>query len=162
MFKMMTKNSQIGLTITWFGATVVIFFIMLLFITFTSLLISKKNFTFSTTQTSNDESLEIKMKLFNILNTRMDDGRLLQEWIIDWRDNDKGKDEIQKKIKEILENEGIQKYSFSTYSKKWSEIMVSKDYDFLINGKRVVSSGAGVVLFSKENKISIYLEVQNE
>ena len=159
---MMTKKSQIGLTITWFGATVVIFFIMLLFITFTSLLISKKNFTFSTTQTSNDESLEIKMKLFNILNTRMDDGRLLQEWIIDWRDNDKGKDEIQKKIKEILENEGIQKYSFSTYSKKWSEIMVSKDYDFLINGKRVVSSGAGVVLFSKENKISIYLEVQNE
>ena len=162
MFKMLNKKSQLGVTITWFGATVVIFFIMLLFISFTSLLILQKNLTFSTTRTSNDESLEIKMKLFNLLNTRMDDGRLLQEWIIDWRDNDKGEDEIVKTVRETLEKEGIEKYSFDTLSGQFDEIIINKNFDVLIDGKRVASSGAGVVLFSKENKIVVDLEVQDE
>ena len=108
------KRGQIGITLTWFVAFLAIFFIMLLFVGFSSLLAGKKAVLgwiglggFSETEAISEQGLgglESQYKLFYLLNSPVDENKNLKNTIIEWYSSkdEKIKKEIEGSATEIL------------------------------------------------------------
>lgn len=101
-----SKRGQIGQTITWFAATLIIFFISLIFIGASSFFASKKIVSLD-----NNEIIQEKLdkqsfkELQLILNTKVDNedlNYLIKKWVIG--DKEGNSEETENKIKESVFN----------------------------------------------------------
>jgi len=105
----MNKKSQIGATITWITASVIVFFVMLLFIAATIGLAKGKDlFNENKIRLGEQEwagSLENQRELDSIFSTEIDGvtiRNLITEWIIT-EDNNKVENKVEEKVESILE-----------------------------------------------------------
>lgn len=159
---MLNKKAQVGLTITWGVAFLVIFFIMILFIGMSSLIGVKKiapswiggggGFDEAEVDSSEDSSsdsslgdLRSQERLFYVLNSELKDGKKVRELILENR-----KEEIKTELNELLEN-SIQEECY----------FFSVDGDVLIGrgvfSVRFANKLSRVNLFDSNQKINVGL-----
>jgi len=85
------KSAQIGTTITWFPAFIIIFFIMVLFVGASGILaaqkVAKAKDSISLSQISDNSKLNLEKELDFVLNSQVN-GKTIKQEIIEWALND--------------------------------------------------------------------------
>ncbi len=154
-----SRKAQIGTTLTWIVAFVIIFFIMLLFFVGCAFLsgekfVSMKKNIISLDEEQNLESLHSQRLLAKILNTLVDEGKTIKDLIFEWQLS--GSEDVKKKIEEevesILDNENVDSYFFSVDSNGRDYILIDKG----IIKKEEISK---LSLFLNEQKINVELYI---
>lgn len=123
------KKGQVGLTLTWFTAFIVIFFIMLLFVAMSSILTLKKVLPFygegfNEVQISSGKdlgSLDNQKKLIYLLNSPVDEDKELKNLILENRQDIKNKSRII--LNEMVNEEEC--YYFKIGYDSGDEVLVS-------------------------------------
>ncbi len=162
------RKAQVGITLTWITAFLVIFFIMLIFIVVSSGLFAKKiiprYLVFGGSDKNiiklDDEksigSLNNQRKLIRILNTPINKGETLSEKIIQWQLDKKNEEELKKEVKNILDNEIKNNECYMFYiveekilliSNSNNEISLIIDFDY--------TRFSNINLFSNKQKINM-------
>ncbi len=125
-----SKHSQIATTITWFVAFLIIFFIMLIFISVSALLAGKKAFPLIGEGFSSVEVLKSSNNMFNqrmlyfIINSPSEDGKIIRDLIIA-----KDTKKIEENVKNILTNIDRKCYVFNLKYDSGEVINVKKGMD---------------------------------
>lgn len=136
----MNTKSQVGQTITWFAATLIIFFISFLFLSASSWLTSKKILKEKneiTLETINPQSFQ---EIQIILNSKIENeslNYLIKKWVL--MNGEKNSDELKEKIKE-----SIRKNLINYKDCRIFEIYYGKEIktieDFLNNPDKIIVS----------------------
>ncbi|MEK6906749.1 MAG: hypothetical protein AABW81_03945 [Nanoarchaeota archaeon] len=148
------KKAQIGMTLTWFVAFVIIFFIMLVFLALTALLFAEKSILTGDKskielQKNTDNSLS-QRKLFLLLNLPVEDS-IVKEEIIRWKitNNNDIRDNLVKIIQDDLKRDS-ECTIFIADSGKISINEFSKMDALAINSQR-----ADLEIFYETQKINV-------
>lgn len=172
---MIKKNNkaQVGLTITWFLAFIMIAIFIVLFIVLTlSIVKTKKILSFGMWKNEilmqdNATNSEVQRELVLILNTPIENEKNLEQLIIEWKlGNSEIKPKIEKNLKEILDKTMEKKscYYFSINPNSedyiWIDNKLNKDYVHRIGNSFLVSGKTSeLMLFVNNQKIKITLFV---
>lgn len=173
------KRGQIGVTITWFAAFLIIFFIMLLFVGFSSALAGKKAVLgwlglggFNEIKEVSGQGfgdLESQRKLFYLLNSLIDENKNLKNSIVEWylSKDEKIKEEIEGNAETILNSMSNEEdcYIFAVNDGSHTAfgggdyILVKKDKTGLIirNDPDVQEHTSGLNIFLNNQKINTIL-----
>jgi|SRR3989344_2631553 len=157
---MKLKKGAIGATITWMVAFVIIFLIMVLFITFTGILAGKKFAPIVGEGRSeirvpeSMDNLNTQRKLLYLFNAPLDDGSTIKELIVNWNltGNPEIKDKIIKNVKSILEEQ-----KENCYSLKVNDIFLYKS-DKISLGEGSEPSEAYIFLNNQKINIKLYFK----
>ncbi len=159
-----SKHSQIATTLTWFTAFLIIFFIMLIFISVSSLLAGKKALPLIGGGFSSAEVLKSSNNLFNqrmlyfIINSPTEDEKIIKDLII-IKDTKK----IEENVKNILTNIDRKCYAFSLKYDSGEAINVKNGMDKYYPSGDISNpdfTGGGRI---NKNQVSIdYLEEKYE
>lgn len=114
--KKISKKAQIGITLTWFVAFVIVFFVMLVFLALTALLAAEKSILSlggilggknNIESQKNSDNLASQRKLFFLLNSPLDD-KTVKEEIIEWKitDSEEIRNKVVSVVKESLKKQG--------------------------------------------------------
>lgn len=113
-----SRKAQIGTTLTWFIGFLIIFFVMILFVTSTVILAASRGVSQKTVEKYNSENLELERNLIKLLNTpvefensKMTFKELIKKW-----DNSEGNE--RKNIETIFRStldKTLTKYYFTIH-----------------------------------------------
>ncbi|MEM3091839.1 MAG: hypothetical protein QXD05_01775 [Candidatus Pacearchaeota archaeon] len=157
------KKGQVGTTLTWFLAFIIIIGILIIFLFLTSIMSLKKETpTISLMEISGD--LEAQNRLFYLLNLETSEGKRFIEEIYSWKANGKieNEDKIKNFVREALFYDNERCYFFRIdnkiffdkgFSSKSSYLFESQELREAIKGDIVNS--AKINLYFKGDKIKI-------
>ena len=163
----MNRRAQIGTTLTWAVAFLIILFILGLFFAITTGLLVKKGGGNEIKDVGGFNGIGMQRELQFVLNNEVDGGKSVLDYIILW-DLEEGKSgerevKIVVEVTRILEkrfgkeNDFSFKVMYEDNSFKGKEILVGEDvFDSLEEGFGRID------LFSENKKLNIMLNVENE
>ncbi len=163
-----SRKAQVGRTLTWIFAFILIFFIMLLFTSATAFLSGKKFLSrewniISLDEGQDVESLDSQKILMRILNTPVDEEKTIKDLIFEWQlsKDESVKEKIEEEVRSILESDEDISYYFFMVTSDLDK--PTKDYIWI--GKGDLDSPKEVFelnLFLNGQKINVGLLVDKK
>jgi|SRR3989344_1560793 len=159
-FELFNKKGAIGLILTWIVAFLIIFFIMLVFVSVSALLAGKKALPiigsgFSSAEIiKTNNYLESQRMLDYFLNAPLDDGKTISKLIIEKMisGGDYNRKKIQESIEKILKENQYEKICYLDFI-----IDKQRIYNKEIMGKYKDEGLAKTMMFLNDKKINIEL-----
>ncbi len=160
IIKRIQKKGAIGLTLTWIVAFLIIFFIILVFISASALLASKKALPFIGSGFSSAEIiktnnyLESQRVLDYFFNTPLEDGKTINKLIIERiiSGGDYNRQKIKESVEKILKESQYEKVCYLDFI-----IDKQRIYNKEVIGKYKDEGLAKTIIFLNDKKINIEL-----
>jgi len=157
---MLFKNikGQIGQTITWSAASLILFIIMVLFIMATLFLSTQKDLNNSNQVEGiffeNSGNFKSQQTLFYLLNFPINENKTLRDLIFEWRFSDFKEDDLKQQIKEILDSiaEEDECYYFAL---NYNSLLPDKGI-LIKKTKRTLTSKSDLDLKKQSFKLSLF------